>query len=136
MRPALRTEYLLLRQYDGRGRFLSPQLAAMADWLVYSLSAPFDGESEEAYRRAAAQDGGHGWGVLAPGKGPRRVHPPQGAHSERRVPPRSLWYLGNCLHRYQRGSGYQCGHARQRFPDEMQLPSSIFDHNVPSLSTS
>jgi hypothetical protein len=99
LRPALRTEYLL-RQYDGRERFLSPQLAAMTDWLVNSLSAPFNGESEEAYRRTAAQDGGHDWGVLAPGKGPRRVHPPQGGHSERRVPPRSLWYLGNCLHRY------------------------------------
>lgn len=99
LRPTLRTEYLL-RRYDGRERFLSAQLAMMADWLVKSLSAPFNGESEEAYRMAATVDGGHDWGVLAPGKGPRRVHPPQGAHSERRVPPRSLWYLGTCLHRY------------------------------------
>jgi hypothetical protein len=28
------------------------------------------------------------------------VHPPQGAHSERRIPPRSLWYLGTCLRHY------------------------------------
>ena len=27
-------------------------------------------------------------------------YPPQGAHSEQRVPPRSLWYLGTCLQRY------------------------------------
>ena len=36
-------------------------------------------------------------GESAPGKGPLRVYPPQGAHSERRIPPRSLWYLGTCL---------------------------------------
>jgi len=99
LRPALRSEYLLKR-YDERERFLSPQLAAMADWLVNSLSAPFNGESEESFRRMADNDGGRDWGVLAPGQGPRRLHPPQGAHSERRVPPRSLWYLGTCLHRY------------------------------------
>ena len=99
LRPSLRTEYLL-RRYDGRERFLSPQLAEMADWLVNSLTAPFDGESEEAYKNAARVDGGHEWGVLPPGKGPRRIHPPQGAHSERRVPPRSLWYLGTCLQNY------------------------------------
>jgi hypothetical protein len=28
------------------------------------------------------------------------VHPPQGAHSEQRIPPRELWYLGHCLQRY------------------------------------
>jgi hypothetical protein len=99
LRPSLRTEYLM-RKYDGQERFVTPQLAQMADWLVNSLSAPFNGESEEAYRLSADVDGGHEWGVLAPGKGPRRVHPPQGAHAERRVPPRSLWYLGTCLQRY------------------------------------
>lgn len=99
MRPSLRTEYLL-RRYDGRERYLSPQLAEMANWLVNALTAPFDGESEEAYRNTANVDSGHDWGILAPGKGPRRVHLPQGAHSERRVPPRSLWYFGNCLKQY------------------------------------
>lgn len=99
LRPSLRTEYLL-RQYDGRERYLTPQLAEMAEWLVNSLSAPYNGESEAGYNGAAALDSGHAWGILAPGKGPRRVHPPQGAHAERRVPPRSLWYLGTCLQRY------------------------------------
>jgi hypothetical protein len=99
LRPSLRTDYLL-RQYDGRERFATPQLAEMADWLVKSLSAPFAGESEEAYRNTASVDGGHEWGVLPPGKSPRRIHPPQGAHSEQRVPPRSLWYLGTCLQHY------------------------------------
>jgi hypothetical protein len=99
LRPSLRTDFLL-RNYDGVERFVSPQLAEMADWLVNALSAPFNGETEEAYRALQTLDDGHEWGALAPGKGPRRVHPPQGAHSERRVPPRSLWYLGTCLQRY------------------------------------
>ncbi len=97
--PSVRTDFLL-RQYDGRERFISPQLAEMADWLVNALSAPFDGESEAGFRNLKAVDQGREWGVVAPGKGPRRVHPPQGAHSEQRFPPRSLWYLGTCLKHY------------------------------------
>lgn len=99
LRPSLRTDFLL-KQYDGRERFLSPQLAAMADWLVNALSAPFDGESTAGHRNLLALGHGREWGVVAPGKGPSRVHPPQGAHSEQRVPPRSLWYLGQCLRHY------------------------------------
>lgn len=99
LRPSLRTDFLL-RNFDGGERFLSPRLSEMADWLVHSLSAPFDGETAEAYHDLETLDGGHQWGAVAPGKGPQRVHPPQGAHSERRIPPRSLWYLGTCLQRY------------------------------------
>ncbi len=99
LRPSLRTDFLL-RNFDGGERFLSPQLAEMADWLVHSLSAPFDGESAQAYYELQVLDGGHQWGAVAPGKGPQRVHPPQGAHSERRIPPRSLWYFGTCLRHY------------------------------------
>ncbi len=98
LRPSLRTDFLL-RNFDGTERFLSPELAEMADWLVHSLSAPFDGETEVAYHEQEL-DYGHEWGIVAPGKGPRRVHPPQGAHSERRIPPRALWYFGTCLERY------------------------------------
>ena len=47
-----------------------------------------------------AVDHGREWGVVGPGEGPRRVYPPIGAHSEQRMPPRSLWYLGTCLQRY------------------------------------
>lgn len=98
LRPTLRAEFVL-RQYDGVGRFVSPQLAEMCDWLVNALSAPFQGESEQALRDMETTMG-HTWGVLPASQGPRRVYPPQGAHSERRVPPRTLWYLGNCLRRY------------------------------------
>ncbi len=99
LRPSLRTDFLL-RNFDGVERFLSPQLAEMADWLVHALSAPFDGETAQAYKDLQTLAYGHEWGAVAPGKGPQRVYPPQGAHSERRVPPRSLWYLGTCLQLY------------------------------------
>jgi hypothetical protein len=99
LRPSLRTEYLM-RERDGAERFVTPQLAEMAEWLVNALSAPFDGETPEAYARLHELDGGHAWGVAAPGSGSHRVHPPQGAHAERRIPPRSLWYLGRCLQQY------------------------------------
>jgi hypothetical protein len=99
LRPSLRTDYLL-KLSDGNERFLSPQLADMAEWLTNVLSAPFDGESEQAYQNLLQVDQGREWGVVGPGEGPRRVDPPQGAHSEQRISPRSLWYLGTCLMRY------------------------------------
>ena len=99
LRPSLRTGYLL-KSYDGHERFLSPQLADMSAWLVNALSAPFAGESEQGYANLLRVDQGREWGVVGPGGGPRRVHPPQGAHAEQRLPPRVLWYLGQCLRRY------------------------------------
>jgi hypothetical protein len=99
LRPSLRSDFLL-RNFDGVERFLSPQLPEVADWLVHTLSAPFEGETAQAYKDLQTLAYGHEWGAVAPGKGPQRVYPPQGAHSERRVPPRSLWYLGTCLQSY------------------------------------
>jgi hypothetical protein len=99
LRPSVRTDFLL-RKFDGNERFVTPQLAAMTDWLVNALSAPFDGETAEAYRALQRTDYGHEWGALAAGHGRQRVHPPQGAHSEERVPPRTLWYVGTCLQRF------------------------------------
>ena len=97
--PSLRTEFLL-RQFDGRERFLSPQLSEMADWLVNALTAPFNGESPAGFQNLNAVDFGREWGVVPPGQGPRRLHPPQGAHSEQRFSPRMLWYFGTCLRHY------------------------------------
>lgn len=99
LRPALRCAFLL-RQYDGVERFVSPQIAELAGWLVNALSAPFEGETAEGYRALKQFDGGREWCVVAPGQGPRRVYPPQGAHAERRMPPASLWHLGYGLRRY------------------------------------
>jgi len=99
VRPSLRTDFLL-RKYDGHERFVTPQLAEMADWLVNALSAPFAGETREGYKTLMAVDQGREWGVVGPGEGPKRVYPPIGAHAEQRMPPRALWYLGSCLHRF------------------------------------
>ncbi len=120
--PSLRTEFLL-RQYDGRERFVSPELAAMADWLVNALSAPFYGESEAGYRNLNAVDYGREWGVVPPGGGPYRLHPPQGAHSEQRFPPRMLWYFGTCLQRYAPlAAEYALWAARPTDPDAEEAP--------------
>lgn len=99
LRPSVRVSYML-KQHDGVERLVTPQLAEMAEWLVNALSAPFAGETPQAYARLHDLDGGHAWGIVAPGMAPHRVHPPQGAHAERRIPPRSLWYLGRCLQQY------------------------------------
>jgi len=77
LRPSVRTDFLL-RNFDGIERFLSPQLAEMADWLVHALSAPFEGETAQAYTDLQTLAYGHEWGAVAPGNGPQRVHPPQG----------------------------------------------------------
>lgn len=98
LRPSLRAAFLTER-FDGQQRFLAPQLADLAEWLTNALSAPFNGESEEAWHWIQ-RDGNHEWGTVSPGHSPVRVHPPLGAHSEERIPPRSMWYLGNLLRNY------------------------------------
>lgn len=105
LRPASRAAFLL-KCRDGYERLCGPRLANLGDWLVNSLSAPFDGESPETLKRIeqeSARDEGarrHYWGIVSPSAGPRRVYPPIGAHAERRKPPRSLWYLGNSLRNF------------------------------------
>jgi len=86
VRPSLRTDFLL-RKYDGHERFVTAQLAEMADWLVNALSAPFAGETREGYKTLMAVDQGREWGVVGPGEGPKRVYPPIGAHAEQFIRP-------------------------------------------------
>ena len=120
--PSLRTEFLL-RQFDGRERFLSPQLAEMADWLVNALSAPFNGESSAGFQNLNAVDYGREWGVVPPGGRPSRLHPPQGAHSEQRFPPRMLWYFGSRLRHYAPlAAEHAMWAARPTDPDAEEAP--------------
>ena len=122
--PSLRTSHLL-RRYDGRERFLSPQLADLADWLVNALSAPFSGESEAGFKNLNATDHGREWGVVPPRGGPRRVHPPQGAHSEQRFAPRMLWALGSRLQCYAPlAAEHAMWAARPTDPDAEEAPGS------------
>ncbi|MCU1232145.1 MAG: hypothetical protein JWP63_112 [Candidatus Solibacter sp.] len=99
IRPAARAGFALQNR-DGYQRFVSPQLAQVGEWLVNALSAPFAGESKEALSLENLERDAHEWGVVTPEKGPRRVFPPVGAHAERRMTPRSMWYLGVSLERY------------------------------------
>jgi hypothetical protein len=96
IRPALRANEAL-QLSDGGNRFPTPELAEVGDWLVDALSAPFAGEPDEV---ASHPPDMHQWGRVLKQNGPRRIHPPQGAHAERRMPPRSMWMLGNLLERY------------------------------------
>ena len=105
LRPASRGASLL-RQRDAIERLCGPQLAQIGDWLVNALSAPFAGESAMTMKRVEAESARnegarrHYWGIVSPSAGPRRLHPPIGAHSERRKTPRTMWYLGNALKNY------------------------------------
>jgi len=105
LRPASRASFLL-KCRDGHERFASPQLISLGDWLVNALSAPFDGESPATMKiiaeESATNNGAkrHYWGIVSPSDGPRRLHPPIGAHSERRKTPRTMWYIGSSLMNY------------------------------------
>lgn len=98
LRPSLRAAFLT-ENFDGQRRFFSPQIAELAEWLTNALSAPFAGESEEAWHWME-RDGNHEWGTVSPGHAPVRVHLPLGAHSDERIPPRSMWYLGSLMRNY------------------------------------
>jgi hypothetical protein len=101
LRPLIRAEYMLREHFDGKNRLASPRLAEIADWAVNALSAPYDGEDLEFYRDESGRIPNHFWGIVTKELGPRRLHPPQGAHSARRMPPRTLWWMGKSLLNYR-----------------------------------
>lgn len=84
-----------------RRRLLANDNNAMIGfWLLNSLSAPYNGESLDFYKIKNHHLDNHYWGIVTKDNGPRRVHPPQGAHSARRMPSASLWLLGQELKNY------------------------------------
>jgi hypothetical protein len=97
LRPLLKAEFMLQNYNDGINRVANEQMARMGRWLVDSLTAPFAGEDPRTLREFA---GYHYWGRLSRDRGPARLHPPQGAHSYRRLPPRAMWLLATFLERY------------------------------------
>ena len=105
IRPAFFAAYLLNRYTDGKNRFALERIGIIGKWLVNSLSSPIDAENSEYYlkKELTWNDGllhPHYWGLVKPADGPRRVYIPQGAHSARRKPPRTMWALGLQLSRY------------------------------------
>lgn len=105
LKPAARASFLL-KIRDGHERLCTPQIASLSDWLVNALSAPFAGETPAVMKQieieSARNEGArrHYWGIVSPADSPRRLHPPIGAHSERRKPPRLMWYMGTALRNY------------------------------------
>ncbi len=101
MRPMLRANYLAERYYDGKNRLASPKMARLADFVMNSLSAPFDGESADFYKNERGEyEGRIYWGIATPDRGSVRIMPPQGAHAVRRLPPSGYWLLGKELENY------------------------------------
>jgi hypothetical protein len=89
----------LLQLTDGKQHLAQSQMLPIADWLLNALSAPFAGEAP-AVTASMDMHEMHTWGMVLPGSASRRVYPPIGAHSERRNPPRELWYLGISLRNF------------------------------------
>ncbi|MDD4922454.1 MAG: hypothetical protein PHS30_08265, partial [Bacteroidales bacterium] len=99
LKPSLRANYLLQNYFNGINNFANDNNAMLGSWLVNCLSAPYDGESLEYYMEKDKLNN-HYWGIVTKENGSRRVHPPQGAHSARRMPSASLWLLGQELKYY------------------------------------
>ncbi|HEY3290079.1 MAG TPA: hypothetical protein VGK87_08135, partial [Anaerolineae bacterium] len=100
LRPAMHAEFALRQSVDEKNRLAIPEIAQIGDWLVNALSAPFNGEDPQPYLGPDGKLPRHYWGMVTKENGPRRMHPPQGAHSARRMPPKSMWLLGRSLLNY------------------------------------
>ena len=77
---------------DRHNRIPSPALAAMADYLAGTVTAPVRPNATESWQEGIA---------LTPENGFERLHPPQGAHADRRGMPGMLRTLGERLERYR-----------------------------------
>ncbi|MGI5895254.1 MAG: hypothetical protein ACOX6P_11845, partial [Candidatus Merdivicinus sp.] len=121
---------MMLEQYHGFSNIVANKYAAMvAKWLVYSLTAPFEGEKPETAEYF--KEDGHFWGCFKIGEGPHRVHLPLGAHSARRTVPSSLFALADHLDWYSpllaENIRYVCPgftHDFERFDDSGNKPRS------------
>ncbi len=124
IQPTVRGGYLL-QMLDGQQHLTSPQFSLLAEWLVNALSAPFAGETPQTMIALHAMHDMHKWGIVPPGSKPRRVYPPIGAHSERRMPPRELWYLGSSLRNYAPLAAEYLMWAARPTDDAMELPGKL-----------
>ncbi len=127
LRPALRADFVLREHFDGKNRFATSQMAEIGDWIVNSLSAPFDGEDLMFYANEQGQLPGHTWGVVAKSQGPARLHPPQGAHSARRTPSRAVWLLGLLMRNYRPLTAEHLMWAARPTSQEMEQPRNEVD---------
>jgi hypothetical protein len=107
-------------------------MAQIGRWMEGALSAPFNGEDIEFYRNLSGGLEAHHWGIVTPDKAPQRLHPPQGAHSARRMAPRSLWLLGNSLFRYDPLlAEHLMWIAKPYYPETEDLKNERWNHIYP-----
>lgn len=79
----------------------TPETAMLGQWLIHSLTAPFNGDNPQTLALHLKNDRYWSKDCWAGGKDSRRLHPPQGAHSARRSPPNAMWHLALALERYE-----------------------------------
>lgn len=78
----------------------TPETDMLGQWLIHSLTAPFNGDNQQTLTRHLKNNRYWSKGCWAEGETTRRLHPPQGAHSARRAPPNAMWHLALALERY------------------------------------
>jgi hypothetical protein len=94
LKPIIRPAYLLKYHYDGKNRLLNEYMPKLVNWLLNSLTSPFEGEAKD--KIAPGKNGGSGYT-----EGERRIFLPQGAHARRMIPPKYFYFLGQELRRYE-----------------------------------
>ena len=100
MRPTISAVWALREYFDGRNRYCNEQSVEMGNWLVDALTAPFSGDDLPSFKYENGKRPPHSWGMVTLADGLRRMFLPQGAHSERRMPPRVMWLFGSLLEQY------------------------------------
>lgn len=83
-----------------RNTACTPETDMLGQWLMHSLTAPFNGDNPQTLALHLKNNRYWSKDCLAEGARKRRLHPPQGAHSARRVPPNTLWHLALVLERF------------------------------------
>lgn len=119
VRPAIRANYAL-HEFDGKNRFALAETSQLGRWLVGALTAPFEGEDPEMLNVKPWSH--HMAGMVRREEGPRRIYPPQGAHAERRMPPRAMWHLGTLLQRFDPLMSEALMWASRPTDDDSELP--------------
>ena len=99
LRPSMRTDFLL-RQYDGVERFVYAAACGDGRMAGERTFRPFRWRDQEGFQYALGGIMGGSGESLGRAKDHAASIRRIGAHSEQRIPPRSLWYLGACLQRY------------------------------------
>ena len=127
MRPTISAVWALREYFDGRNRYCNEQSVEMGNWLVDALTAPFSGNDLPNVRNENGKRPMHSWGMVTLADGLRRMFLPQGAHSERRMPPRVMWLFGSILEQYAPLTAEHLMWAANPHDDDMESFKTKYD---------